>query len=425
MWLGTGAGAMSVEIDSLPEFRWSEVNLREACSVFNPGTAGDMWILDYQSAIVEHGAVQKISPPPVWITSVTVNNVRREFSSLPELSYVENNCAIEYAGISFRSERLLRYQYRLNGIVNDWSAPTRNRSVSYATLAPGAYTFEVRAITGDGTLSPAPASFAFTIVPPVWERWWFRSMAGLIFLALGPTIYFRRVSRLKHEKALQQDFARRLIDSQERERKRIAAELHDSLGQNLLVIQNHTILAIDHAPENDGIRERLREISAVTTQAIGDVREIALNLRPYHLDKLGLTTSINAIIRRVSESTNIIFDADIDPLDGLFSKEDESNLYRIVQEALNNIVKHAGATRVSSVVKHSGGKIRIVIGDDGRGFTISDDGSVTPATSGHGFGLLGMKERVRILNGTMEVRSTAGNGTTLAIDLPIAGADHG
>jgi signal transduction histidine kinase len=239
-----------------------------------------------------------------------------------------------------------------------------------------------------------------------------------MFLAVGPYIYYRRVSRLEREKKTQQVFAKSLIESQERERKRIAAELHDSLGQNLLVIQNNTLLALDAPAGTADVRDRLNDISTVTTQTISDVREIALNLRPYHLDKLGLATSIAANIRRISESSKISFTSDIGVIDHLFSMEDQSHIYRIIQEGLNNIVKHSHATEASVAIQRHDNTVRIVIKDNGHGLPadrIDQDGADRPP---QGFGLLGIGERVRILNGREEVLTAPGKGTTISIELP-------
>src|SRR5262249_45910210 len=155
--------------------------------------------------------------------------------------------------------------------------------------------------------SANPASFSFTIVPPLWERSWVRLAAAVFFLGAGPLVYYRRVSHLKKEKLIQQEVARRLIESQESERKRIAAELHDSLGQNLLIIKNHALLALDSDGDRERLLDQLQQISDATSQSITEVRGIAHNLRPYLLDKLGLTKGLQSNLRRVSEASDIRF----------------------------------------------------------------------------------------------------------------------
>jgi signal transduction histidine kinase len=136
-----------------------------------------------------------------------------------------------------------------------------------------------------------------------------------------------RISRLQRAYAAQQSFSRQLIASQESERKRIAGELHDSLGQQLLIIKNWAVLAL-HGLENQIVpKESLDEISSTASHAIEEMREIAYNLRPYQLEKLGLTAAIRGLASRVAASSNIRFAAEIDDIDGLFSQEVEISIY--------------------------------------------------------------------------------------------------
>src|SRR4029079_5233022 len=124
---------------------------------------------------------------------------------------------------------------------------------------------------------------------------------------------------------------------------------------------------------------------------IEEVREIAYNLRPYHLDRFGLTKTLQAIFTRFSDSPGLNFSAEIDPLDGLFSKEDEINIYRIAQESINNIVKHSPATQARLVIRREAQEVRLRIQDNGRGFKPA---TIAPAENGPGgFGLTGIAER--------------------------------
>jgi signal transduction histidine kinase len=162
----------------------------------------------------------------------------------------------------------------------------------------------------------------------------------------------------------------------------------------------------------------LDEISASASQAIEEVREIAYNLRPYQLDRFGLTRTLQAIFTRFSDSSGIRFSAEIDPIDGLFSKEQEISIYRIVQESINNIVKHAQATEASLAIRREAREVHLRIDDNGKGFIpIAVDSS--EAHRG-GFGLIGMAERVRMLRGSYLIDSAPGQGTTITIKLNIA-----
>jgi signal transduction histidine kinase len=221
--------------------------------------------------------------------------------------------------------------------------------------------------------------------------------------------------RLKRQKSAQLAFSRQVLERLEDERRRIAANLHDSLGQTLLVIKNHAILAIQRPPEEQGLRHRLDEISGATSQAIDEVRRITHGLRPYQLDRLGLSQAIRTSISRASENSSILFASRVEDIDGLFDKDAEIHVYRIVQEAITNAVKHSAATEAAVVIKKRPTAVSISIRDNGRGF---NPGMPFPQPHDLGYGLTGIAERVRILGGTLGLDSKPGEGTNLSVEVP-------
>ncbi|MEZ0388908.1 MAG: sensor histidine kinase, partial [Verrucomicrobium sp.] len=250
--------------------------------------------------------------------------------------------------------------------------------------------------------------------PPWWT--WKRAVvlvSTLLVVIVGTLL---RISFLNRRFIRQQQarltFARELLESQESERRRIAASLHDSLGQNLLVIRNQVHMALQGDVDKPAVRQRLEAISDTTLQALEEVREITHNLRPYHLDRLGLTQSIRATVRKVSENCPVVFACHVDEVDGLFDKDSEIHIYRIVQEGVNNIVKHSGATEATVVVKLVPGHVSISIRDNGSGLPAG-----RPASEG-GFGLTGVKERAEIMGGSTRIDSSAGQGFALHVELP-------
>jgi signal transduction histidine kinase len=181
-------------------------------------------------------------------------------------------------------------------------------------------------------------------------------------------LYRWRIARLERAQKAQEEFSRKLLSSQERERQRIAAELHDSIGQSLLIIKNRAFLALNDLNEPETVREQLEELSVSATGAIEECREISYNLRPYQIHRFGLTKTLEAIFRRISEVTPIETTIDMDSVDDVFSAEAETNIYRIVQESVNNIIKHSAATEADLFIKRRGAEIDILIQDNGRGF---------------------------------------------------------
>jgi signal transduction histidine kinase len=207
-----------------------------------------------------------------------------------------------------------------------------------------------------------------------------------------------------------------LILSQESERRRIAIELHDSLGQSLVLIRNWALLGLKAVSEKEPARVNLDEISTTASDAINEVREIAYNLGPFQLDSLGLGPSIEEMVAKVASSSSTRFNVEIDELDAVFSKQDEINIFRIVQEAVNNIVKHSGAANASLRINSDNESIKIVIRDDGKGFVQASEN--LGKANRRGFGLLGLSERVRMLKGVWTIQSEPGKGAIISIDLP-------
>jgi signal transduction histidine kinase len=185
-------------------------------------------------------------------------------------------------------------------------------------------------------------------------------------------------------------------------------------GRVLAIIKNYALFG--GAQGDEKAKEQFDRISAQSAQAIDEVKEIAYNLRPYLLDRLGLTLAIRSMLNKVARSSGIHFSDEIDQLDGLLSKEEEINLYRIIQESVNNIVKHASASEAKVIIKRDDHGVDITIQDNGRGFYPKD-------TDAHeqqkrGFGLIGISERARLLGGRLVIESSPGQGTRISINIP-------
>jgi PAS domain S-box-containing protein len=209
------------------------------------------------------------------------------------------------------------------------------------------------------------------------------------------------------------EYTFQLIASQEAERKRIATELHDSLGQNLLLIKNRVQLALtDKVPLND-LREQLEDIGSLATMSIAEVRQISRDLHPHQLDHLGLTRALDAMIDNAAEASDIQFKRKFEPVDDLFSKDAAMNLYRVLQESLNNILKHSRARHAHVRLERDVHHVQLTIEDDGRGFNAEKTGS-----GGKGMGLKNIAERVRILGGTLTIESQSRQGTKIEVKIP-------
>lgn len=264
-----------------------------------------------------------------------------------------------------------------------------------------------------------PADIRLLRGPPWWTPRKAMLSVGFLLAALGGTLLWVRFlgRRYDRRQRLRIEFSRRILQSQEAERRRIAANLHDSLGQNLLVIKNQVRLAMQPALDQSALAKRLEDISGMASQVIDEVRQITHDLRPYQLDRVGLTQTLRGTIRRVAENCSVAFASHVDDVDGLFDGNGAIHIYRILQEALNNVVKHSGATEATAVVQREASLVRLVVRDNGRGVASNPQNSQELAHAG--FGLSGIDERARILHGKALFDSQPGQGFRLTVEIPL------
>ncbi|MBT0607799.1 ATP-binding protein [Aequorivita echinoideorum] len=228
-------------------------------------------------------------------------------------------------------------------------------------------------------------------------------LAGLaILLGFGIIILYRNQRHLKGNKTLQEKFSQELIVSQESERRRISKDLHDGIGQQLLLIKNKLI------DSNDIETKKMVDLT------IEEVRTISRDLHPFHLQELGITKAIEYTINLIDENTNLFISAEIDNIDNIFSKEEEMNIYRIVQESLSNILKHAKAEAGKVSIKKFRNNILISIRDNGAGFDFNEKFQDVKS-----LGLKTLLERTRFLRGQMKVTSKKETGTLLEFQFPL------
>lgn len=209
-----------------------------------------------------------------------------------------------------------------------------------------------------------------------------------------------------------------LFTAQERERKRISSELHDELGQSLLTLK---LLArsIENGKSLKHIKDTCQQMRSYLDEVVENVRLLSMELSPRNLENFGLFTALKRLTNDFAKHYQIEqFHIEIDEINDLFSMEAQLNLYRVVQECLTNIGKHAQATRLSVIVKRQGESLTFQVEDNGKGFDVA---RVLHDKNAHqGIGLASMEERVRMLGGSLEIRSQEGQGTRITFTIPIA-----
>jgi PAS domain S-box-containing protein len=238
--------------------------------------------------------------------------------------------------------------------------------------------------------------------------------------AVGIDITARRQAeealRLSEQKL--RSLAAQLLSAQEQERKRLAAELHDELGHALLTLKLRLeSLEEQLQPQQVSLKEEIQKILGFISETIGEVRRLYLDLSPGDLEDLGLTTALDSLVDDFGDlHQKIQWTVNLDNIDGLFPLPIQTTIYRIIQEALTNIGKHADPDHVTLEISKEDGRVAFIVKDDGKGFDrhkIFIDKNT--------LGLLSMEERVKILGGTFDLWSQENQGVRISFTIPVGG----
>ena len=230
-------------------------------------------------------------------------------------------------------------------------------------------------------------------------------------LRLAETFAARAALAVDLSERIARDSLRRVVEGQELERRRLARELHDETGQALTSILLG-LKALEERSKDPASRAATEELRELVVSTLQDVRRLAVELRPSALDDFGLVAALERLAESFAEQTGISVDFQTALADERLPEEVETALYRIVQESLTNVVKHAQARRVSILLARKDGAVKAVVEDDGQGF---DPAKQTD----DGYGLMGMRERLALLGGRLEVESGHDGGTTIAAEVPV------
>jgi signal transduction histidine kinase/ligand-binding sensor domain-containing protein len=376
---------------------------------------GALWFCSAQGAVVldPRSVAANPVPPMVIIEDAWIENSHVPFDTVLQLQAGESKLELAYTAINFSAPSKIRFKYFLEGADKELSDAGTERQVRYTNLNPGRYSFHVIASNNAGVWNTRGAAISIIVLPPYYKTWWFRSLIVLLAVTMVASAIYWRIRKINHERVRQREVTTLLIQNQERERQRMAQEMHDVLGQELLIIKNRALMGLKTVKAGTKEHSHLEQISQSSTSMLKRVREIAHDLRPPELDRLGLSETLRAIIAHVSDASSFSLAGTIDAVDGLIDKEDEINIVRIVQEALNNIVKYADAKNVFVDVMREGPFVLLRVKDDGKGFRMEQ---ITP-----GMGFAGISERVRILHGSITIQSEPGKGTTIISYIPIHG----
>jgi signal transduction histidine kinase len=229
-------------------------------------------------------------------------------------------------------------------------------------------------------------------------------------LRLAEALAARAAVAVDLSERVSRDSVRQVVEAQELERARLARELHDETGQALTSILLG-LKPIEQAVGTDEGRASVAELRELVVSTLQDVRRLAVELRPSALDDFGLAPAVERLAETFRQQTGMDVEVDLRLSEERLPDEIETALYRIVQEALSNVVKHAGASRVGIRLAHEDGSVTAAVEDDGRGFE--------SGATGEGLGLVGMRERVVLVGGRLRIEAAAGGGTSVVAEVPI------
>lgn len=327
------------------------------------------------------------------------------------LSHRQSVFSFEIASLDYNIPEKNQYCYRMEGFDHDWVMSGNRRFVTYTNLDPGDYTFKVKATNSDGIWNNEGVGIKLKIDPPFWKTWWFKCFGTIAAAGAAGSIYKSKLDKVLREQKAQEEFTKRLIEVQENDRKRIAGDLHDNIGQHLLITKNKLLMSAKRPDDREHVLKNVTEATDIITETLKDVREISYSIHPYQIERLGFSKAIKSIADRAEKSTGIKFIAAIDDIDNLLPPDIEINLYRIIQECINNVIKHSEAEETILNLNRGAGDISILISDNGKGF---DPENLKAKNVKQGFGLTGIEERVRLIKGKLEIQSSS-SGTSVKI----------
>lgn len=363
---------------------------------------GEVWFATRKGVAIANPANLPVNlvPPPVVIERFLADNDELPLASgAQSLPSVHTRYTFEFTGLSYTVPSKVLYRSRLDGFDRDWSDPTTRRNTSYTNLPPGAYTFHVQAANNDGLWNQTGAQLQFRILPPFYRRWWFLLAALFVLAAVSILLYRLHVRRLHQQ-----------FDAVLGERNRIAREIHDTLAQDFVGVSLQLDLVSQLLAQNSlpAAGEQLKATRSLVKAGLEEARQSIWNLRATSR-RDSLPARIAALAQRFS-AEGLVLKTKIGGAYRALPVPVENEVFRIIQEAISNVERHAAATLMNVQLLYQREKLVVTIQDNGRGFSTAD----TDVRTGH-FGLQGMQERAASLGAEFHVSSSPGEGTTVEL----------
>jgi signal transduction histidine kinase/ligand-binding sensor domain-containing protein len=341
--------------------------------------------------------------PPVLIEKVVLNKQEQPLNQTARVPLGAGEVEFHYAALDYSAPERMRFRYKLEGVDQDWIEAGERRFTYYANLKPGTYHFHVAARKTGGAWNEAGTVYSFDLQPPFYRTSSFVALMISSALLLAGFMYWLHMRELKAR-----------YSAVLAERNRISQDIHDTLAQNLAGIALRLDAVHMHLPDlKSDLRDHLDEACNLTRYSLAEARRAISDLRSSDLESLDLSAAVPEIAARLAAALQTR--VQILGAPRKLSPTTETNLLRIVQEALANIVKHAGARTVDVELSYTTDHLALRVRDDGHGF---DPETLTLTGSGH-YGLIGMRERAERIGGHLTLNSRPGCGTELTVEVPL------
>ena len=379
------------------------------------GADGRIWMpMGTALAVIDPRRVRQHSEaPPVYVERVSRDdvNIARQGEAAIQLPPDYHHLDFVFTAPQFNAPESVRFRYRLEGFEEDWTEVSEPRRAAYPRLPAGKYTFRVTAANADGIWNSRSSDVTFIVVPFFWQTWWFSALALLAFGAAG-VLVARFVSLRRLRRRLEILERRSALD---RERARIAKDIHDDLGHDLTQIALLSDLTAQHHPTGVELDAHLRQIASTAKQGMKSLDETVWAINPRNDTVADLIDYVGQFAVESLRPAGIRCQLDLPdhPPQRMVASEIRHNLFLAVKEAINNILRHAQASEVKIDITLSGDAMTIVIVDNGRGFA-------SGATESTQDGLRNMNQRMLDVNGSFSVVSSVGAGTRVTLVYPWA-----
>jgi signal transduction histidine kinase/ligand-binding sensor domain-containing protein len=368
--------------------------------------------------------------PPIRITGFQLfNKTIDQSTTIDGLEHLKRNVIVSdsvnvfpgdtfigftFAALDYTNPEKNKYAVQLIGFDTEMRRLGDQNEYYYASVPPGHYTFQVMGTNSNGRWSGNPATIDLVVHPSFTQTWYFYTivLAGVVGAVYAGARF--RIARLNRYNLLLREYSHEVQNAREKERKAVARDVHDELGQLLTTLKMHIYWLSHNAAAGEEQRQaRYDSMLGLVGVTLDWTKSLATRLRPAIIDNLSLSEAVEWLIGDVEKNSDIVIDRTIESTPEIVP-EKANTIFRLIQELLTNVVRHAGASTASVHLYIDEGTMCITVSDDGVGVTKKELSDL------RSYGIIGMRERVRNLDGSIAFNSD-GNGTTVDICIPMGG----